>query len=81
MQVEDNYYLEGYEFGQNTTCGDCWPKTGFQGMFDKEYAKEYLKKLNEALNNGSIKEMVAKAKVTRFRLCKVKYHKEVTFIK
>ena len=50
-------------------------------MFDKKYVKEYFKKLNEALNNGTIKEKTAKAEVTRFRLCKVKYHKEVTFIK
>lgn len=81
VQIVDNYYLKEYEFGQNTACGDCWQTTGFNGMFDKKYAKEYLKKLNEALNNGTIKEKVAKAEVTRFRLCKVKYHKEVTFVK
>ena len=82
VQVVDTFYLKEYEFGQNSSCGECWQTTGKYGMFDLDYAKKYLSALKKALNDGSIKELTNKrCEVTDFRLCKVHYKEKKTYIK
>ena len=54
-QLIDQICLPEYEFGQNSSCGECWQKTGQHGIYDLEYAKKYCNKLNEAINNGTAK--------------------------
>lgn len=74
----DKFYLKEYEFGQNTSCGQCWQKTSQHGMYDFEYAKEYCNKLNTALKNSEIK-LPNGMEISRFRIAAVEwtYKKEV----
>lgn len=69
-QMIDHYFLPEYEFGQNTSCGDCWQKTGQHGMYDFAYAKEYCNKLNAAIKNGTL---LHRKDVTRFRIVEIEW--------
>ena len=67
-----HHYLPEYEFGEFSACGRCWQETGKHGCFDLEYAKEYCNKLNQALEEGTIKvdnPFFQMAKISRFRIC------------
>lgn len=67
-----NYYIKEYEFGDFSTCGQCWQETGNVGTYNLQYAKAYCNALNKALRNGLIEDKVKDAQVTGFRICKVK---------
>lgn len=69
-QLIDQFFLPEYEFGQNTSCGDCWQKTGQHGMYDVEYAKEYCNKLNKAIENGTLN---SKFEISEFRVAKIEW--------
>lgn len=69
MPLHDKFYLKEYEFGQHTACGACWQETRNHGIYDLEYAKAYCNALNDALQNGTIKDNAAQ--VTKFRIAKI----------
>lgn len=63
-----HYYLEPYEFGEMSSCGQCWQETGYHGTYNLNYALEYCNALNRALLNGEISKI--NKHVTEFRVCK-----------
>lgn len=67
-----HHYLNEHEFGELTSCGQCWQETGCHGTYNLDYAIEYCNALNKALINGEIDNLVNKdgKNVTEFRICK-----------
>ena len=76
----DTYGIDK-EHGEFKSCGECWQKTGIHGTFNKKYALDICKKLNDALADGSIYdcfnhrafgdeqlERFKKAEITEFRV-------------
>ena len=74
--IGDRYFLPEYEHGENSASGECWQKTGIHGMFDYGYAATYCNKLNQAVSEGKLHELLCSA--AEFRLIKVEVSQKTT---